>query len=334
MPAPSLTREGPERWQRLAELLQAASAHGVASLQPGELDELARLYRRAASDLARAQTRPLDPALVRYLNDLVGRAAGLIYGAQRQRRLAPATFFLRTVPLTFRAHVGYTLAAALIFAVGTVLAVALTGTDPAWGEIFLGRGPGASVEEFLAQDLPAGGWFADPQAALGADQLSGYILINNTKVALAAFALGISFCLGTLWLLLRNGLMLGGFLGMGAHYHRLGDLLAVVAPHGVLELSAIFICGGAGLMLGWALVSPGDRLRIEALGEAARPAVRLVLGCLPLFMLAALIEGVLSPQTSGLLRGNEPRLALGAVTGLGLLAWLLLGDRLVRGHTK
>ncbi|MCD6360441.1 MAG: stage II sporulation protein M, partial [Armatimonadetes bacterium] len=108
----------------------------------------------------------------------------------------------------------------------------------------------------------------------------------------------------------------------------LHDLVAVVAPHGVLELSAIFICAGAGLMMGWALVAPGDRLRVDALSAAAREAVVLVVGCIPVFLTAALIEGLLSPQTSGLLRTNEPRVLFGLLTGLVLTVYLFFDHRL------
>ncbi len=321
---------GTPRWERLIELLDAAARDGLRSFSAQQLDELTRLYRRATSDLAQARTRGYDPRLVAYLNDLVGRAAGLIYGGRRRRKLDLPAFFFERVPQTFRRTLSYTLIAFALCAVPSVVAYQAAATDPAWADALFSPGLREVVETFLETEEPSGKYFEDAQCLLGADQLSGYIVTNNIKVALFAFAWGIVFGLGTLYILMTTGLMIGGFIGVGAYHDRAADLIAIVAPHGVLELSAIFICGGAGLMLGWALVSPGDRLRVEALSAAAREAIVLVLACLPIFGVAAAIEGFLSPQASGLLRANEPRIIFGAMTGLVLCLYLFLGDALRR----
>jgi len=325
-----LARDGAQRWERLAELVQAVDADGLRELSADELDELARLYRRAASDLARARARRYDPSVVRYLNDLVGRAAGLVYGGRLRRRFRAGVFFLATVPRTFRAALPYMAISFLLFMGAAVVAASLAAREPAWADELFSPQIRMVVEEFLSDDAPSGQYFADAQASLGADQLSAAIALNNVKVALIAFSLGITFCLGTIWALISNGLMLGAFLGVGAWHDRLEDILAIVAPHGVLELSAIFICGGAGLMIGWAIIAPGDRLRADALATAARKAVTLVIGCVPMFLIAGAIEGVLSPQTSGLMQANEPRILFGVMTGLILLLYLFAGDRLIK----
>ncbi len=126
-----------------------------------------------------------------------------------------------------------------------------------------------------------------------------------------------------------NGMMLGAFIGIGGSHGRLVDLLAVVAPHGVLELSAIFIAAGAGLMLAHALIDPGDRLRKDALKVAARRAVKMALGTVPMFVVAGLVEGLLSPQVGGPFGDNAFRLLLGFVIGAGMWLYLLAGDVIV-----
>lgn len=322
-----LVREGAERWERLASLVKDADTRGLRSLSSDQLDELARLYRRTASDLARARSRDYEPALLHHLNDLVGRAAGLIYGGRRKRRFRAGVFFFSTVPRTFRATLVYTATATALFLLAALLAASLTSREPAWADELTSPQIREVVERFVASDAPSGQYFSDTQAMMGADQLSGMIVINNIKVALIAFAMGMTFAAGTVWVLISNGMMLGAFVGVGAYHDRLMDLIAIVAPHGVLELSAIFICAGAGLMIGWALIAPGDRLRVDALSRAAREAVALVVGCIPLFAVAALIEGVFSPQTSGLMRENPERILLGLATGLGLALYLLYGGR-------
>jgi len=317
-------------WERLIALLDTASRDGLRAFSAEQLDELASLHRRATSDLAQARTRGYDPRLVTYLNDLVGRSAGLIYGGRRRRRLDLGRFFFERVPQTFRRTLRYTAVAFGVCAAAAVVAYQAAATNPAWADALFSPCLRNVVESFLETEKPSGTYFQDIQSALEADNLSGFIASNNIQVALKAFALGITAGLGTLYVMLSTGLMLGGFIGVGAYHDRTADVIAVVAPHGVLELSAIFICAGAGLMIGWALIDPGDRLRVEALAAAAREAVTLVLACVPIFLIAAAIEGFLSPQSRGLLRANEPRMLFGLMTGLLLVLYLFFGDRLRR----
>jgi len=315
-------------WERLIALLEAASHDGLRTFSADQLDELATLHRRATSDLAQARTRGYDPRLVAYLNELVGRSAGLIYGGRRRRRFDLGKFFFEEVPYTFRRTLRFTAIAFAVCAAASVVAYQAAATNPAWADALFSPSLRHVVEEFLAKEKPSGTYFQDTQSMLGADNLSGIIASNNLQVALKAFALGITAGLGTLYVLVTTGLMLGGFVGVGTYHDRTADLIAIVAPHGVLELSAIFICAGAGLMMGWALVDPGDRLRVEALAAAAREAVTLVLACVPIFLIAAAIEGFISPQSKGLLQANEPRILFGLMTGLLLVLYLFFGDRL------
>jgi peptidoglycan/LPS O-acetylase OafA/YrhL len=121
--------------------------------------------------------------------------------------------------------------------------------------------------------------------------------------------------------------MLGAFFGVFAHHERLMDIYAMVAPHGVLEIFAIVVAGGAGLMIGWSLIAPGDLPRGQTLAEAAGRAVRLLVGVVVMLGVAAAVEGFLSPQTTGLLQSNQARVMLGVTIWLVALAWLLIGGR-------
>jgi uncharacterized membrane protein SpoIIM required for sporulation len=317
-----------ERWTRLAELIAATDRRGLRALNAVELDEFGRLYRRAAADLASARSRATDPRAVAYLNGLVGRAHGLIYGGRTRKRLNLREFFFAAIPRTFRASWRYSAVAFLVCALPALVAFLLATGNPAWGDALFRPGLAEVVEDFLAQEVPPGGYFQDLQGAIGADNMSGFILVNNVTVALRAFALGITAGIGTLHTLIQTGLMLGGFLGVGAHHDRLADIIGVIAPHGFLELFAIFVAGGAGLMMGWALIAPGDRPRVRALSEAARQAVTLMVGVAVMLGVAAIVEGVLSPQTAGLMQRNAPRLLLGFTVWLLAMLWLLAGDRL------
>lgn len=315
--------EDRQRWARLAELIAIADRDGMGALRPHELDEFVRLYRRTTADLAAARARGHDQRLSAHLNGLAGRAAGLIYGG-RARRIDLREFFAVTIPRTFRRHGAYVAIACAIFAAPALIAFAAAAADPAWADALVAPRLREVIEEFLARDVPAGQYFADTQSVMGADNLSGMILANNLRVALMSFAYGLTAGLGTLYVLAGNGLMVGALLGLGAHHDRCADILAIIAPHGFLELFAIFMAGGAGLMIGWALIDPGDRRRVDALAAAAGEAVVVLMGALVLLGAAALIEGFVSPQTTGVLQSNGLRVLVGFTAWLALFAWLAL----------
>ena len=139
-----------------------------------------------------------------------------------------------------------------------------------------------------------------------------------------AFGGGITAGLFSLYILIFNGLLLGGITGLTAHYDVGFELWTFVIGHGVIELSAIFIAGGSGLMLGWAIIQPGLLKRGDAVMLAARKAVRLIIGCVPILIVAGLIEGFISPNE------NIPwpvKWSVGIVTGVLLYGYLLLAGR-------
>ena len=125
---------------------------------------------------------------------------------------------------------------------------------------------------------------------------SSFIMQNNIQVTFLAFGGGMTSGLLTIWIMVFNGLLLGGLTGLTAHHGVGFELWTFVIGHGVVELTVIFIAGGAGLMLGWAILQPGLRRRRDALTLAAQEAVKLLIGCVPLLVIAGLIEGFISPN--------------------------------------
>jgi uncharacterized membrane protein SpoIIM required for sporulation len=318
---------GTQGWQRLAQLIEQCERRGLKSLTPDELRQLSRLYRRASSDLSLARARGRDD-LAASLNQLVGRAHGIVYARPPTRAFAPGLFFGVTLPRTFRRCLPYWLVSVGVLLAGATVGFFTTSSNPAWGEVLVSPALRSMIEPFLEGDAPAGEYFAGAQKALGGGGFASFLMLNNIKVALLCFSLGLTWGLGTLYVLATNALMLGAALGLGAFHGKLVLMASVVAPHGVVELSAVVISGAAGLRLGYALVNPGDLLRREALQVAAREAGQLALGLIPLFVFAGLVEGLLSPQSTGWLASDAFRLGFGALTGVLLHAWLLGGDYL------
>src|SRR5262249_35232103 len=115
--------------------------------------------------------------------------------------------------------------------------------------------------------------------------VSTLIAMNNLRAAVLAFVLGITFGFGTAFVLCQNGFFIGTILGVCRVYNMDDKLLAFVAAHGVLELTAIFISGGAGLLMGKALLFPGEFRRVDALKLVARDAAGLFAGCIPLLLI-------------------------------------------------
>jgi uncharacterized membrane protein SpoIIM required for sporulation len=129
-----------------------------------------------------------------------------------------------------------------------------------------------------------------------ASEFASTVFTNNVRVGILAFASGILFGIPTIFLLASNGANLGVAAGMFAHFDALGKFFGLIAPHGLLELTAIVVAGGAGLQLGWALIGPGERSRGDALREEGRRIIVIVLGLVPVFAVAGVIEGFVTGQ--------------------------------------
>lgn len=307
-------------WGRLEEAT-AGGSRALGARSGEDVAETVRLYLRASSHLAEVQTRYHDPGLERYLNGLVARAHGAIYGGTAASGRSFFRFFVTRYRAVFRRTLPF------ITVIAALMIVVLLATD-LWvagsREAQAGLLPPAARQAMRE----AGGAGAAGPDGLASTALTALILQNNVQVSFLAFALGITFGIGTIWVITSNavfiGLLAGGFQAAGQGW----TFWALVLPHGLLELTAICIAGGAGLRMGWAMIEPGDRPRVTALGEEARDAVLLILGVIPAFAVAALIEGFVTGRTEA--PGIE--VAVGAIVAAAYLALLLFPVRSPSGH--
>jgi uncharacterized membrane protein SpoIIM required for sporulation len=310
MPSPALSSrwiaKRKAHWERLEALLVRGRG-GVAALSHHELQELALLYRQTAADLAAAREDAANLRLAAYLNQLLGRAHNLVYAVRRGRSRGILAFYTQTFPLIFRRTWRYTAAATALFAIGALGGIVLSISDPGFQRFVLG---GQMIDTIDRREMWTHSIVSIKPLA------SSAILTNNLSVAFSAFALGMSAGLGTIYIMLFNGLMIGV---IGTACHRAGmslPLWSFVAPHGALELPAIFIAGGAGLLLARGILAPGLLPRRDAIAESGAAAIRLLLGVIPLLIVAGVIEGFVSPTPLG------P--AVKFVIGAALLILLLL----------
>jgi len=306
-----------KEWQRLDELVTWGQS-GIDRLSPGEVQEMGRLYRAASSDLALAQRDFPNHRVTLFLNQLVGRAHAIIYRGRPLARRQIRRFFSHDFPRTFRELGRFVLAAACLFMVPALLAGAVILLDSQAAEWLLppevqSLVPGLE-DKTLWTDIPVN---ERPYS-------STFIMQNNIQVSVIAFAGGILAGIPTAWILAFNGLMLGGLSGLTANYGLAFGLWTFVIGHGVIELSVVFMAGGAGLSLGWAILRPGLLSRRDALMLAARKTVILILGGVLLLVIAGLIEGFISPA-EGL--PWPVKWSIGIGSGVALYGYLLRAGR-------
>lgn len=294
-------------WERLEELIRRAGG-GVSALNHGELQELGLLYRQTASDLSVVLEDESGGQLAAYLNQLLGRSHNLIYLGQRPKASGIVTFYRQTYPRVFRETFPQTLLATAIFVLAAVAGWAVTLHDPGFAHRLLGPQMMDTIDrrEMWTHSVVT----IKPVAA-------SQITTNNLTVSFAAFAAGITV-IGTIWFMLLNGLMIGV---VGAATWRTGMALSLwsfVAPHGALELPAICIAGGAGLEIARGLLFPGFLPRRESLSQAGGRASRLLLGTIPMLLVAGTIEGFFSATEAPV----AMKFALSGVLFAALVAYL------------
>jgi uncharacterized membrane protein SpoIIM required for sporulation len=300
-------------WDRLEHLTSAAAQPG-ARLAPQQVDELVQLYQRASTNLSHARTQEADPALIARLTRIVARAGGVLYSTRSRSLSGVARFFSTSFPAAVWHARRPVLASALLLLVPALLMGAWLARSDAALEA---SGPEAVREAYIEEDFEA--YYSSAPAAEFATQVT----VNNIQVAFLAFATGILLCVVTAFVLAYNGANIGHAAGLFAAAGEQAKFYGLILPHGLLELSAIIVAGGAGLAVGWAIIDPGERTRLEALAEQGRRSAVIVLGLALAFIVAGTIEGFVTP--SGL--PTALRVGIGVVAGVGFWTYVVVLGR-------
>jgi uncharacterized membrane protein SpoIIM required for sporulation len=296
-------------WDELDSLLTGAK-NRPERIGAERMRRLGSLYRSAAADLAVARRKFPAEQTVSALEDLVGRAHTVVYGAGVRRESA-VDFLVHGYWRRVRERPALLAIAALLLLGPGVAAGTWGWQDPGGAGALL-----PSTSEAVARPRPEGsdvGLSSGERASVSAG-----IFTNNIKVTFAAVAGGITLGLLTAGVLIFNGVLVGVVTGVGVAAGNGSVLVELIVPHGVLELSCIIVAGAAGLRMGWALVDPGRRPRAQALATEARAAVEVVLGTAVWLVVAGLTEGLVTPLGIGV----GPAVAVGV--GLGALYWGLV----------
>ena len=310
------------QWGELERALVALEQRGMSALGLEGARNFGKLYRAVSSDLLVARGELVDAAIVDYLNDLVARAYAHVHSGTGSKARRLPQFFLREFPRLFRAEWRVvTLSALLFFGGGAVGAVAMAVDPHAAGVLIPEDHQQRTPAERVAEDEGGPGHTGDEGAAF-----SSFLFTHNIQVTFMVFALGLTFGVGTASMMFTNGVPLGA---LAVQYHQYGKGLffwAWILPHGIPEVTQVIIAGAAGLVLARGLLVPGRLGRKDAVVAEARRAVRLVVGGMPVLVLAGLIEGTISQL-------HEPiipyalKLAFAGVVGVAVWAYLLFAGR-------
>jgi uncharacterized membrane protein SpoIIM required for sporulation len=305
-------------WDRLARLTVQAR-RGAGRLDAAELEELVQLYQRVATHLSYARTHYRDPALTAKLSGLVARSGAIVYGARPRTLRAVGRFFAVTFPAALWHIRWFVVVATLVSLLPAVGFGIWLANSPAAVEA---TAPPAVREAYVNHDFEA--YYSSAPAS----EFAASVFANNVQVAFMAFAVGILLCVGTLYVLIVNGANLGVALGLFAAVDQQTKFWGLVLPHGMLELTSVFIAGAAGLRLGWTLIDPGDRPRLSALAEDGRRTVVIIVGLILTFGVAGAIEGFVTgrPWPTAL------RVGIGALAEIAFLVYALTLGRRAAAH--
>ena len=305
-----------DEWSRLEALVRKANR--PTRLSGSDVDELVQLYQRAATHLSLVQTRSPDPVLVARLSRLVASARAAVAGAHAPAWKQVARFFTVVFPVAvYRSRRWWvpTAVASLALSLGLGIWVA---THPEVQRALL---PPDEVRQLVNHD------FSDYYRAHPAHDFAAQVWTNNVWVSAQVLVGGLLLGTFTLFALLQNTVNVGVIGGYMFAAGKGGLFLGLISPHGILELTAVFVAAGAGLRLGWTIIDPGPRRRADAIAEEGRSTVVIAIGLIVVLAVSGVIEAFVTP--SGL--PTWARVGIGVLAELGFLTYVwTFGRRAVR----
>lgn len=279
----AFVRRNKETWEAFEEKLSAENP---------DPDELADLYLRITDDLAYARSYYSGSKTERYLNELASDVHQRIYRTKPEERGWVQRFFLQEVPEAVASARTELIVAFCVFVGAVAIGMLSAAYDPDFVRLILGD---AYVNMTLS-NIESGDPMAVYKKMNQIDMFLG-IAFNNIRVAFLAFACGLIFSVGSGYILLQNGVMVGAFHYLFVEQNLFIESALVIYIHGTLELSVIVIAGAAGMVMGNGFLFPGTKPRFESFAERARVGGKIVFGLVPVFLLAAFLEGFVTRLT-------------------------------------
>jgi len=295
----AFVKQNMKRWKEYEKLLKESV------LEPEKKSEI---FIQLTDDLAFAQTQYPASETARYLNHLSSQIHQQIYKNKKEESSRFITFWTRELPVLFASMRRPLLYSFIITLVAFAIGIISTLGDHTFVRLILSDGYVNMTLENIKKGDPMGVYGSfDPVAMFFA------ITFNNIRVAFVAFAAGMIFSVGTVYILFQNGVMLGAFLTLFYQHNLLLNSVLVVMLHGTLEISAIIIAGGAGLRMGNSILFPGTFSRLESFKMGAKDGLKVVMGLMPIFIVAGFIESFVTRYSA------MPVLLKGTIIGTSLI---------------
>ncbi len=284
MKLPSFIKQKEKTWSEFESFLNKKSDVDV--------EVLADLYVEILEDLSYAKTFYPKSDIIPYLNSLANRAHRKIYRSKKESSNKLVNFFKKEFPLMFYKYQKYLLISFLVFLLFSIIGWYSVTQDYDFVRVILGD---AYVNRTL-ENIDKGDPMAIYKSGNSIDMFLG-ITLNNIMVAFRAFVMGIIFLIGTLYIMMQNGVMLGSFLGFFNENGLLWDSFRTIWIHGTIEISVIIIAGAAGLVLGAGFLFPGTYSRLDSLKRAGKDGVKIIISTIPFFIVAGFLEGFVTRHT-------------------------------------
>lgn len=296
-------------WSELRELTDLLDKKGISKLEPRRLRKFLYLFRKTSHNLAYSRTHFPNSDIIPYLNSLVGRAHNHIYAVKKGSFSNILKYFGTGFPIQLKKLRIFVFTAFLIFFIGFVLSLTLVSINP------------ENASYFLPEDMIKNtNWEMDTNDDWDYPLMSSLIMVNNISVSFKALVFGITLGLGTIYVLFHNGAILGGLTGLVYHFGNPTIYWSLILPHGIVELTAIFISGGAGLIIARSILIPNEYTRKHSIIKGTKEAVSLVFGIILMLVIAGLIEGFFTPLPISPIA----KLMFSLATAIGLLIYFCI----------
>lgn len=305
-----LTHRG--AWDRLDQLVKRRR-----SLTGAEVDELVELYQRVSTHLSMlrsASTLGSDSLLIGRLSSLIARARAAVTGAHAPLSSAFVRFWTVSFPVAaYRAWRWWLATAVVFFAVVAVIGFWVAGNP----EVQSALGTPTDIDELVNHDVSS--YYSEHPALAFALQ----VWVNNSWVAAKCIAFSVVLGLPIPFVLFQNAANVGMIAGLMFHAGKGDVLLGLLAPHGLLELTAVFLAAAVGMRLGWSVIAPGDRPRGQVLAEHGRGVVSVAVGLAAVLLVSGLIEALVTPSQLP----TAVRVGIGAIAELAFLSYIVYFGR-------
>lgn len=276
--------ENSNTWKALEELSNLINKKGFKALSSNDVKKFLHIFKQCSHHLAYARTHFPNSTIVTYLNSLVGKCNSYVYAVQKTSPKELLKYICYGFPKVLKEQRIFLLYSFAFFAFGFIISLLLVLYNVNNASFFL---PSSLIDGAKSAKTQASQW--------NYPLMSSYIMTNNISVAIKAAAFGITLGLGTIYVLFYNGAMLGALTALMYMYGNPTNYWSLILPHGIIELTAIFISGAAGLIIAKSILIPGELTRKHALIYGAKKAVTLILGVVFMLIIAGIIEGFFTP---------------------------------------